>query len=69
MKQHTTRHHRKPQSKNGSNEPRNLSFVGENAHRAWHYLFQNFDPPTIAAIINRTWLDPDYVFVVKRREP
>ncbi len=68
MKRHTTRHHRKPTSRGGTNDPRNISFVSEELHRAWHRLFWNADPHTIVAIINATWIDPDYFFVVKKKE-
>lgn len=49
-------HHRLPKSRNGSNDPSNLSEVEVGAHRAWHRLFSNFMPITIAGIMNTTWI-------------
>lgn len=49
-------HHRLPRSQKGSNHPSNLSRVEVGAHRAWHRLFQNFMPITIAGIMNTTWI-------------
>lgn len=65
MKQ--SRHHRKPQSRGGKGNARNISIVPEYHHKAWHTLFVNYDAYEIAEIINKVWLDPDVYFVVKRR--
>jgi hypothetical protein len=56
-------HHRRPQSTEGGDEPRNLSRVQHVLHVAWHKLFKNAGPVSIAAIINRTWLDPDWKMI------
>jgi len=55
-----TKHHRKPTSIGGSDQERNISFVEEQKHRAWHLLFSNMTAAEIAREINKTWLDPDY---------
>lgn len=61
------RHHRKPrcQKKKGNHD---TVVVPRTLHVHWHACFPgNLTPHQIADIINTTWLDPDYVFVVKRR--
>jgi len=58
-----TIHHRNPQSTGGTNEDRNLSKVDAKQHNAWHKLFKNAGPLSIAAIINKTWLDPDWKMI------
>lgn len=61
------RHHRKPSSIGGSNKDFNISLVCRDKHEAWHRLFRNHTPETIAKIINDTWLDSDYSFVVVKK--
>lgn len=61
-------HHRRPQSLGGRTEPRNISTVPINKHRAWHLLFKNYSPQVIAKLINKIWLDPSYEMVVVRKE-
>lgn len=56
-------HHRQPKSKKGSNDPSNLSRVEVGDHQAWHRLFHNFGPATIAMIINTTWIPLDWKLV------
>jgi len=63
-----TIHHKKPRSLGGHSDNRNLSFVPKYLHRSWHNLFSNYTPETIASIINEKWLDPDYEFVVRKKE-
>lgn len=62
-------HHRKPRSicQNKDEKVRsiNKSKVRQNKHRAWHVLFGNMTAEAIAEEINNTWLDPDYIFIVK----
>lgn len=58
-----SRHHRRPISLQGSNDESNISIVQQKLHDAWHILFSNHTPETIAAIINEKWLDPRYRFV------
>ena len=60
-------HHRKPSSIGGSNHPGNTIIVNRYHHEAWHQLFQNKTAQEIADTINGVWLDPMYVFVVRRR--
>lgn len=62
-----TEHHRKPQSVGGSNDPRNISYISDAKHQAWHILFANLEAKDIATLINTVYLDPDYEFVVARR--
>jgi hypothetical protein len=54
------RHHRKPKSIGGANEPPNTVIVPKNKHDAWHTLFGNMPAQKIFEEINTTWLDPDY---------
>ena len=63
-----TNHHRKPLSKGGRSEARNISNVNGKLHRAWHLLFANKTPYEIARIINEIWLDPDFCLVVERKD-
>ena len=62
-----TEHHRKPLSKGGVSEPRNISRVHDKQHKAWHTVFRNMNPFQIAELCNSVWLDPDYEFVVQRK--
>jgi hypothetical protein len=66
-KKHLDVHHRRPQSKGGLSMSENLSMVDMLLHRAWHILFVNYSAKEIAAVINSTWLDPRFEFVVRRR--
>lgn len=61
------RHHRLPRSLGGSDHPRNVIIVNKYLHESWHHLFYNMTAHQIAEAINNVWLDPDFVFVVKRR--
>jgi hypothetical protein len=59
-----TVHHRKPTSIGGERQAnRNKSDVPRIQHQSWHNLFSNHSAPTICAIINEKWLDPDYKFI------
>jgi len=62
-----THHHRRPRSRGGSNDQRNVSLVTDTQHRAWHTLFGNLEPEQIADRINNIWLDPDYRLSVEKR--
>lgn len=64
----TSHHHRKPRSLGGLSTPENISRVDEVQHRAWHTLFCNMTPEKIAKKINAKWLDPEYEFIVRRKE-
>ena len=65
---HGNNHHRKPRSLGGDNSKANISNVCRDKHAAWHLLFKNHPPERIALIINNVWLDPDYEFVVVKKE-
>ena len=67
-KLHHDYHHRKPSSLGGGSDDRNMSHVSASKHQAWHSLFSNKNVHEIAAIINKDWLDPDYIFVVEERK-
>jgi hypothetical protein len=66
--QKLTRHHRKPRSRGGVSSKKNISYVPENLHTAWHTLFSNHTPETIASIINEKWIDPNFVFICLPRK-
>lgn len=68
MKKKESIHHRHPRSLGGDSRRVNISLVAEEAHRAWHRLFQNYPPEEIARIINETWLDYRYTFVVRKKK-
>lgn len=69
-KEQTTTHHRKPRSLGGTSGRKNLSELPKSRHYAWHVLFSNFTPERIAEEINRRYIDPEYQFVViKRQKP
>ena len=63
-----SRHHRRPKSLHGSNDPQNISVVPRNLHESWHTLFGDKNPYEIADICNTVWLDPCYYFLVRRRK-
>jgi hypothetical protein len=62
-RQPTDIHHKHPRSQGGGNEPDNLVKVNRKDHQAWHRLFHNFGPATIAAIINTTWIPLEFKMV------
>ncbi len=64
----SNKHHRRPRSRNGDDTDRNISIVDIKQHESWHNLFSNLDPYAIAMIISQRWLDPDFEFVVRRKE-
>ena len=67
--QRLTIHHRKPTSIGGrKRDEKNLSYVPQLQHRSWHNLFSNHTAPTICAIINEKWLDPEYEFICRKRQ-
>lgn len=64
------RHHRKPRSAKGDNDPSNISSVRIKDHIAYHRLFGPGLPQVVADILNEIWIDPNYMLVVrKRRKP
>ena len=67
MSKHKSRHHRRPRSNGGVRSKRNISTVSSKQHQAWHTLFANYTPKTIAEIINAIWIDPDFEFIVVER--
>ena len=63
-----SRHHRTPRSVGGSNHPSNISVVKQTDHNAWHTLFSNYSPETIARIINEKWIPRGYRFICVKDE-
>jgi len=64
----SSKHHRKPRSRGGDGELRNISFLPSKKHSAFHLLFQNWEPERIAMELNRFYLDPDWELVAIRKE-
>lgn len=62
-----SKHHKKCKSNGGGSDRKNLSFVQRKAHTHWHALFQNLEAERIAELINKTWLDPEWELVARRK--
>ena len=62
-------HHRVPKVRNGSGRisSGNMVEVDVLMHRAYHKLFGTKTPEQVAAILNKTWIDPAYELVVRKR--
>ena len=62
-------HHRKPKILGGSGRisSGNMVEVRVDHHRAFHMLFQTVTVPEIAAILNETWIDPDWELIARRK--
>lgn len=63
-----SKHHRRPKALGGRNDRRNISFVRENLHRAWHLLFDGCDPTGVAHIITTYWLDPEWEMIARKKD-
>lgn len=66
-KRKMTDHHRKARCFGGTRE-NNISRVPEHSHRAYHLLFGAGHPEQIAMILNRTWIDKDWIIVAVRKD-
>lgn len=62
------RHHRRPQSRGGTNHHSNISHVRQGEHRAFHQLFGNMLADEVAAMLTDTWIDSDYYLVAIPRK-
>lgn len=60
MENETSRHHRHPKSRGGSNFPPNTIRVPHKKHEAWHVLFGNKTAEEIVKDLNEIWFYPDY---------
>ena len=62
-------HHRKCKTNGGSGRisSGNMIEVDVLKHRAFHLLFGTKTTEQIAAILNKTWIDPAYELVVRKR--
>lgn len=63
-----SKHHRCPRSLNGTDDPSNISILNKKEHSAWHVFARNFSPKEIAEIINEKFLDPQWIFIARRRD-
>ena len=58
------KHHRKSKAQKGRSNRRNISWLNEEEHKAWHILFNGeLTPQEIAKKINERYLDPDWFMV------
>jgi len=62
------RHHRKPRSRGGTDNPENISMVRAKWHSAYHLLFGAMLPDEVASLLNQTYIDPDYYLVAMPRK-
>lgn len=60
-------HHRKPVSRNGSDDDRNISIVPMKCHVAYHGIFSNLSPEAIAQVLTERWIDPDWEIIARRK--
>ena len=60
-----SKHHRKPRANGGRNHKRNISYVPDHQHSAFHTLFGTKNVYEIAQELNEHWIDPDFKFIVK----
>lgn len=61
--QELTKHHRRPKSRNGSDEPANISYVPKKKHMYFHALFGTKSPQQIAEYLTKVWVDPTYKII------
>ena len=61
-----TRHHRKPKSLGGGNEDRNIALIPRKFHEAYHLLFANGSPEEVCDVLNKYFIDPDFILVPHR---
>jgi hypothetical protein len=62
-----TEHHRKPTSIGGEDIEQNISVIPKHMHEHWHGLFSNLEAPTICALLNEKYIDPEYIFICEKR--
>lgn len=63
-----TRHHRLAKSRKGCGLPRNISYVPEKLHNAFHLLFGTGIPTEIAKTLNDHWVDPQYHIIAVNKD-
>jgi hypothetical protein len=68
MSERNSRHHRCPRSHGGLSTPENISRVGAKQHNAYHTVFYNMTAPEICRALNRTWIDPEYLFICIKKD-
>lgn len=59
-----SKHHRLPKSKNGANNPANISIVPQKKHEAWHTLWKNKDVEEIVREMNALWIPPNVKLLI-----
>lgn len=68
MKIGKDRHHRRCKSNGGHNGPNNISIVERVKHNAFHTLFGNKTTEEITEVLNRVWINPNYMLIVKEKD-
>lgn len=63
-----TKHHRLPKSLGGQGIHKNISWVPQKLHEAFHLVFGASSAEKIAAELNENWVDPNYVMVAVPKE-
>jgi hypothetical protein len=65
-----TKHHLKPTSLGGTDDPSNIAWIPNIKHRGWHAIVSNLSVPEIVDVLNRHYIDPDYMLVaIKKATP
>jgi hypothetical protein len=65
-----TRHHRLPRVHGGGDEPRNISWIPQGKHRAFHTIFGVMSPEEIAQVLTELYIDPDWQMIaIKKATP
>lgn len=59
----TSIHHRLPKSKSKDGLGGYPIEIKDNLHRAWHTVFQDFEPDKICFLINTYYLNPEWEFI------
>lgn len=63
-----SKHHRCKHGDKRRHKPEYIEIVPETMHDSYHHLFQDMEPPAIAALLNDVFINPDWVLVAKKIE-
>lgn len=61
-----SRHHRKPRSMGGTDDPSNIAMVTQRKHELWHAMWGNRSPVSIVAELNSIWLPPEITLIITK---
>ena len=62
-----TKHHRKPKTNGGTNAERNIVYLRDDLHKAYHLLFGTLPPHQVCKILNEL-IDPDFRLTCQQRK-